>query len=201
MRVLTLLRLIWAWRKLRAVKALLKGSIITLLIVFAAALPFVPDPDDFEKISTLIYVRGGFLIASVYIVISAAILLCVPLFRKSKHPRRTFTQFLRITRNAAVGGGIAVLASAMAFVSDDLLRVFSTWVVLSVFLYTWGYLFMDGAFSPEDFQPVSDSEILDAAIAMSEAKETRSENGQIQESGSQTSSRASALNSVSPPLN
>lgn len=161
----------------------------------------MPDPDDFEEISTLRYVRGGFLIASVYIVISAAILLCVPFFRKSKHPRRNFTQFLRITRNAAVGGGIAVLASAMAFVSDDLLRVFSTWVVLSVFLYTWGYLFLDGAFSPEDFQPVSDSEILDAAIVMSEAKETRSETGHIQETGSQVSSRAPALNSMSPPLN
>ncbi|WP_167197171.1 hypothetical protein [Brevibacterium pigmentatum] len=138
-----------------------------MLLLFAALLPFVPDPADFAIIGTLRYMQAGFMIASTYIVVSVIILSCTKVFRLTHHDRRNITLWLKGARNIAVGGGIAVLASAMAFVPEDQSRIFVAWIVLSLFLYLWGYLFLSGAFSPKDLQPVTDVELLDAAVAFS----------------------------------
>ena len=161
------LQRIWRWRHERW--AIVVGQVLTLilLVVFAMILPLVPNPSDFENEETLRFMQAGFVIAGLYIIASAIVLLCVPLFRRTKHPRRNFTIWLKRTRNVAVGGGIAVLAAGMAFVSDDLARVFGAWIVLSIFLYIWGYLLPDGAFAPKDFQPITEAEILDAVEQLS----------------------------------
>ena len=172
------LRRIWRWRHERWAKIVGQALSLIFLAVVAMILPLVPNPSDFESRGTLRFVQAGFVIAGLYIIASVIILLCVPLFRRTRHPRRNFTIWLRRTRNVAVGGGIAVLAAAMAFVSDDLARVFGTWIVLSIFLYIWGYLLPDGVFAPKDFQPITETEILDAVERLSATSKSPNNNGQ-----------------------
>lgn len=160
-------RTIWQWRRTRFAKALGQGVILSFLLLFAVLLPFVPNPSDFAIIGTLRYMQAGFLIAAAYIVVSASILGCTKMFQKTRNDRRNITLWLKGARNIAVGGGIAVLASAMAFVPEDQERVFVAWIVLSLFLYLWGYLFLSGAFSPKNLQPITDAELLDAAVYVS----------------------------------
>lgn len=172
------LRRFWRWRHERWAKIVGQVLSLTFLAVVAMILPLVPNPSDFESRGTLRFVQAGFGIAGLYIIASVLILLCVPLFRRTRHPRRNFTIWLKNTRNVAVGGGIAVLAAAMAFVSDDLVRVFGTWIVLSIFLYIWGYLLPDGVFAPKDFQPITETEILDAVERLSAPSKSPNNNGQ-----------------------
>lgn len=159
---------------------LLDRAVLTFLLLSSLLLPAVLNPVDFADPATYLFVWAGLIIGAVYIGGSTLILMCARWFRRSQNPRRNLTLWLQGTRTVAVGGGIAVLAAAMALVPTDPVLLFVVWVVIAGFLQLWGSLFMDGAFAPPDLQPVSEKERIDAAIAlqklMSEANATMTNN-------------------------
>lgn len=170
------------WLKVKYPRSgkLLDRAVLTLLLLSSLLLPAAPNPVDFADPATYLFVWAGLIIGAVYIGGSTLILMCARWFRRSQNPRRNLTLWLQGTRTVAVGGGIAVLAAAMALVPTDPVLLFVVWVVVAGFLQLWGSLFMDGAFAPPDLQPVSEKERIDAAIAlqklMSEANATMTNN-------------------------
>lgn len=158
-------RIVWDWlndlASRRWVRAVCQGLILVLVALTGVLLFALPDPSDFVSRGTYLFAVGGFALAGLYIVVSVIMIFCVPVFRRQPHGRRNYTLCLTRARTVAVGGGIAVLAAAMPFVDDDYGRVFTMWLMLSALLYLWGHLLPDGAFSPNDFQPITRTEVLD----------------------------------------
>lgn len=140
-----------------------------ILALSGLFLPFALTPGKFSSQGTYLYVLFGFLIIGLYLFLANVLFLyarCSRKFRKRSDSRQRLTLGLRRLRGLAVGGGVALLASVVAIVQDDVLHVLTLWLVLTLLLHLVGYLLTDSTFAPEDVVPISDREILDAVVAM-----------------------------------
>lgn len=154
--------------KLRIFKSVWHVFISFTLALWGLVLPFSLNPDQFHNIESYWYVFSGFLIAGFYMTSANIFFLHARFsdkFRNRADARQRLTINLRRARRIAVGGGVALLATAIALVPADSFGIFATWALITTLLHLFGYLLSDDTFSPADIKPISEKEMLDATIA------------------------------------
>lgn len=139
------------------------------LAVCGLVLPFGLSRDKFSSEGIYWYVVAAFVLLGLHLVIANVIFIYAGNSKKFRHDpnnRRKLTLYLKRLSNVAFSiGTIGLTAGTLLLGSEDKVHLFVVWALLTALLYIFRYLLTDSAFAPENIQPITEKEQLDAAAA------------------------------------